>query len=134
MLKTKWTYSIAVLAGIALLVLPWLFPVCSLEGHSTPMRCFFAFQTEFLLALLAVIIAISLFFTRERETKQLTGFLLVVIAALIFIVPSQGVIGICGHGDSPCHVTTGWTRAVSAILGLAGLAVIWWLREKADEV
>lgn len=120
MLNIKGLYALALLAGIALLLLPWVFPVCSIAGRSMPMRCFFAYQAEFLLALFTVIIATSLFFTKERETKQLTGFFLVVAASLIFIIPAQWVIGICGHGDSPCHVTTAWARGLSWFWGWRG--------------
>ncbi|CUH97076.1 hypothetical protein P22_3202 [Propionispora sp. 2/2-37] len=133
MLKIKWIYALALLAGIALLVLPWVFPVCSIAGRNMPMRCFFAYQAEFLLALFTVIIAVSLFFTKEKETKQLTGFFLVVAAVLIFIIPAQWVIGICGHGDSPCHVTTAWARGLSLVLGLAGLAITWKFRENTGK-
>lgn len=118
---TKW---IAVLTSSSLLVLPKIFPVCEITGKS-PMRCFFTYQAEFIVALLAFIIALSLFFIKEVETKKLTGFLLFLIGIIMIILPASWGIGICNHEGSPCHITTAWTDGAAVILSLSGLIGVW---------
>lgn len=114
---TKW---LAVLTSFSLLVLPKIFPVCAITDKS-PMRCFFTYQVEFIIALLAFIIALSLFSTKEVETKKLTGFLLFLIGIIIFVLPTSWGIGICGHDGSQCHTTAAWTDGAAVILSLSGL-------------
>lgn len=119
----KITAGIAVLAALAVLVLPEIFPVCPI-GNS-PMRCFYTYQAEFLIALLGVIVAISLYFTKEPETKKLTYFFLILIGIIVLVLPASWAIGICGHGDSPCHITSAWTNGAATLLILAGVFGIW---------
>ncbi|MDF2565017.1 MAG: hypothetical protein K0Q53_1412 [Massilibacillus sp.] len=118
---TKW---LAVLTSFSLLVLPKIFPVCAITGKSL-MRCFFTYQVEFMIALLAFIIALSLFFIKEVETKQLTGFLLFLIGMIIIVLPTSWGIGICEHDGSPCHITAAWTGGTAVILALSGLIDAW---------
>lgn len=119
----KWTYWLSLLSSISLLIAPAVFPVCPVG--SKPMRCFFAFQAEYLFALLAVVIALSLFFTKEIEAKSFSGFLLFLIAIIIFILPFSWVIGICAHDDSPCHLTAALTRGLSVLLAFLGALIVW---------
>lgn len=118
---TKW---LAVLTSFSLLVLPKIFPVCAINDKS-PMRCFFTYQAEFIVALLAFIIALSLFFIKEIETKKLTGFLLFLIGIIMIILPASWGIGICNHEGSPCHITAAWTDGAAVILSLSGLIGVW---------
>jgi glucan phosphoethanolaminetransferase (alkaline phosphatase superfamily) len=119
----KVTGWITVAASLSLLVLPVIFPVCTVE--KSPMRCFYTYQAEFLFALLAVVIALSLFFTKETETKKLTYFFLFLIGIIVLVLPSSWAIGICGHSDSQCHITAAWTNGAAILLALAGLVGIW---------
>jgi hypothetical protein len=119
---TKW---LAVLASISLIVLPKFISVCDVAGKGSPMRCFFTYQAEFLLALLALIVAISLFFTKETESKKITGFFLFIIGVIILSLPASWVIGLCNHGDSPCHTTAAWTGGASIVLAFNGAIIVW---------
>lgn len=119
----KVTAGIAVLAALGLLVLPEVFPVCPVE--KSPMRCFYAYQAEFLVALLGVVVAVSLFFTKQAETQKLTYFFLLLIGIIALVLPANWAIGICGHGDSLCHITAAWTNSAAILLTLAGVAGIW---------
>ena len=115
---------VAVLASFSLLVLPKIFPVCEITDKG-PMRCFFTYQVEFMIALLAFIIALSLVFTKEVETKKLTGFLLFLIGIILIVLPTNWVIGICGHAGSSCHTTKAWTDGAAVILALSGVICAW---------
>ncbi|MCE5284408.1 MAG: DUF4418 family protein [Pelosinus sp.] len=129
----KWSYWLSLLSSASLIIIPFVFPICPVGAK--PMRCFFAFQAEFLLTLLAVVTALSLFFTKEKETKRVSGFFLSLIGILIFVLPFQWVIGICGHSDSPCHLTAALTRGLSVVLILVGAFIAWrktTLRDKED--
>lgn len=127
----KWTQWIALLVSVSLLILPTVIPIC--EIGAKPMRCFYAFQAEFLFELLAVVTAVSLFFVKERETKSVSGFFLFIIGIIIFIIPSAWVIGICGHSDSACHLTAVSTRGLSVVLALAGAFIAWRNHTLEDE-
>ena len=124
--------GIAVLASFSLLWLPKIFPVCTITGKS-PMHCFFTYQAEFMIALLAFIIALSLFFTKAAETKYLIGFLLFLIGIIIIVLPARWAIGICVPADSPCQVTTAWTTGAAVILALSGLIGAWTVGKKTKE-
>ncbi len=111
-------YWLAILTSGILLALPAIVPICPIEAK--PMRCFFTFQSEFLFALLSFIIAISLFFTTESEAKRLSGSFLFFIGIIIFILPFSWSLGICGHNDSPCHLTAALTKGISIVLSVIG--------------
>jgi hypothetical protein len=119
----KWSYWLSLLISASLIIIPFVFPICPVGAK--PMRCFFAFQAEFLLALLAFVTALSLFFTSASETKSISGFFLLLIGIVIFVLPFQWVIGICGHGESPCQLTAGLTRGLSVLLIFTGAFIAW---------
>jgi hypothetical protein len=123
MRSKEWVHGLALVAAIALLVLPYIFPVCPVEGK--PMRCFFTYRAEFLFAWLAILGALLLLQARQPEVKKIVGVFLVAIAAAVFILPFSWSAGICMHADSACHVTTGWIRGASILLAGSGLFTIW---------
>jgi len=110
---------IVLLAALGLLFAPVIFPVCPVEGK--PMRCFYTYRAEFIFALLAVIGAITLFFVKAQETRYVLGGALFLVALSIFLLPFSWILGVCAHGDSPCHITALFTKVVSAVLAISSL-------------
>lgn len=122
---------ILLFSSIALLFLPYVFPICPVMGK--PMRCFFTYRTEFLFAILAIVQSLLLFWAQKKETKKAVSILLLFTAIILWFLPYSFVLGICAHGDSPCHVTTLWVRLVSALLALSSIASIWFNRGGKSE-
>jgi hypothetical protein len=127
----KWTYWLSLLVSAGLLVIPLVFPICPVGAK--PMRCYFAFQAEFLFALLALVSAVSLFFTREAETKRISGFFLLLLGIIIFVLSIQWGIGICGHSNSPCQLTASLTRDLSILLAFIGGFIAFRKTTSSDE-
>jgi hypothetical protein len=121
----KLIYWVALLISLSLLLLPKLLPICEVVAGKPPMRCFYTYQAEFLMALLAVIIASGLFFAKEAETKKFIGSFLFILGIIILILPEAWAIGLCSHGDSACHSTTHWITGASILLSLSGVASSW---------
>ena len=121
----KLFYWIALLTSLSLLVLPKFLPICEVVAGKPPMRCFYTYQAEFILALLALIIAVGLFFAKEEETRKFIGFFLFLLGIIILILPESWALGLCSHGDSACHSTTHWITGASILLSLSGVASLW---------
>jgi hypothetical protein len=123
----------AVLLSAVLLVLPRIIPICTgLAGGGSPMRCHYAFQAEFLFALLAFIIATSLLVLRTAEARTWGGFLILLLSIIIAILPQPWAIGICAHGGA-CAKTAFFTTIISSILGLTGAVIVWLTRKGQQE-
>lgn len=120
---------IALVISLALVVLPRIVPVCTgIAANGNPMRCHYAYQAEFLVVLLAVILSGSLFFLHTSEARLLTGFVLIMLGIIIVVLPQPWAIGICFRGMS-CEKTTFFTVAGGGLLALTG-AIIAWLNYK----
>ncbi|SDF24821.1 DUF4418 family protein [Sporomusa acidovorans] len=115
----------AILLSVILLLLPRLIPICTgLAADNSPMRCHYAYQAEFIVALLAFILAGSLLVLRRAEARILSGFLILLVSIIVIILPQPWAIGICLHGGA-CAKTTFFITIAGSLLGLVGAAIVW---------
>jgi hypothetical protein len=122
----------AILISLVLLVLPRGIPICTgLAGAGSPMRCHYAYQAEFLVTLLVLILAVSLLVSRTTEAQALSGFVILLAGIIIVILPLPWVIGICTHGGA-CLKTAFFTTIGGSLLSLAGAAIIWLTRKNKE--
>lgn len=121
----------ATVISICLLILPRLFPICTgrarVGGELLPMACHYAYQAEFIIGLLAVIAAVSLFVLRTFEAKTFASFLILLFGLVMIIIPQTWAIGICPEGA--CQKTTFFVILGSILYSLAGAVNIWLLRK-----
>ncbi len=117
---------IALIASVVLLVLPRIFPICTgFEGNGNPMRCHYAYQAEFIIALLAVILSAGPLVLRTAEARLLAGFIIFLLGIIVIVLPQPWAIGICPHLSTPCHKTTFFVTIGGGILALAGALLAW---------
>lgn len=119
------TSALALIAGLALLVIPRLWPACGMmvrtaSGGMVPMRCFYSFQAEFLLGLVALLVSGALFCSLGTEARGVLGFVLTLLGIIIVIIPQSWAIGICADPDAPCHMTRALTVGGGTALFLTG--------------
>ena len=113
---------IALIVSIVLLILPRIIPICNGHTHDgAPMLCHYAYQAEFIITLLAVILSASLFVLRTAEARLLTGFVILLLGISIIVLPQPWAIGICENGA--CAKTTFFAIIGGSILGLTGLLI-----------
>ena len=96
--------------GLFLLTVPTAFPLCGAmvrtdAGGMVPMRCFYAIQALFLLALASLLTSGALFGIRESEARRLLGWFLMLLGGIVLIIPLAWAIGVCGASEAPCHLT-----------------------------
>jgi hypothetical protein len=116
---------IALGISFALIILPRLVPICTgLAAGGNPMRCHYAYQAEFLVTLLALLIAGSLFVLRTAEAKLFTGFVLLLLGIIIAVLPQPWAIGTCFRGMA-CGKTSLFTVAGGGLLTLTGAIIVW---------
>ncbi|MDR3590119.1 MAG: DUF4418 family protein, partial [Negativicutes bacterium] len=119
----------AVLVSLALLVLPRIVPICTgLTKTGSPMQCHFAFQAEFLITLLALILSGALLVLRTAEAKFLAGFVILLLGLVIVIIPQPWALGLCEDGGA-CHRTGFFETIGGALLVLTGLGALWLSRK-----
>lgn len=112
--------GIALTTSIVLLVLPRIVSICTGLGNSgQAMQCHYAYQAEFLITLLAVILSASLLVLKTAEARLLTGFIIFLLGITTVIIPQPWAIGICNHAAA-CHKTTYFVSIGGGILALAG--------------
>ncbi|HMM21379.1 MAG TPA: DUF4418 family protein [Selenomonadales bacterium] len=115
---------LAVAAGFFLLVLPRLIPICTgLTAAGSPMRCHYTYQAEFLLTLIAIILAGALLVLKTAEARMMTGFTLALVAIVLALLPEAWVSGICANGA--CQKTAFFTAAGAGLLAFAGAFIAW---------
>ncbi|WP_371379570.1 DUF4418 family protein [Sporomusa aerivorans] len=120
----------AILLSAVLLVLPRVIPVCTGVGQGgNPMQCHFAYQAEFLIALLALIFSSALLVLQTTEARTLSSFLLLLLGITIAILPQPWVIGICAHGGA-CVKTAFFSTIIGSLLGFTGALLIWVTRRQ----
>lgn len=125
-----WT---AVTLCIFLIVLPRIVPVCTgLDAAGNPMKCHYTYQAEFLVTLLALILAGSLFVLRTPEARMLAGALLFLLGIIILVLPQPWASGICFRGMA-CEKTKFFTVAGGILLSLTG-AIIAWLEKQKNQI
>lgn len=118
--------SIAAVISLSLLIVPRIFPVGMLvataSGSMIPMKGFYAIQAEFLIALAALLVAGSLLFLKGAEARQLSGLFLALLGAIVVLIPTPWVIGVCSDDN---HLTVIWTIIGGLLLILAGGLAAW---------
>lgn len=119
-----WFNRLALLTAIGLLLVPAVFPICPVDVGKPPMRCFYTYRAELFFAGLAVLGATALFFVKTREARSVLWGGLFLLALIVFALPFSGVMGICGHGESPCHTTAAFSRGLSILLALSAVAAV----------
>lgn len=113
---------LALLSSLVLVVLPRIFPICTGLMNGNPMHCHYAYQAEFLFAILAVILAGFLFVLKTSEARALTGLLLSFIAIIIIVLPQPWAIGICTQGS--CLKTAYFSTLIAALLAIIGIFIV----------
>jgi len=118
----SWT---ALLISLVLLILPRIVPICTgLAGGVQPMQCHYAYQAEFIVTLLAVILSGSLFVLTTSEARLLNGLVILLLGGIILILPQPWAIGICPEAGA-CHKTTFFITIGGGLLTLTGALLIW---------
>jgi len=113
---------IALIISIVLLILPRIIPIC--DGHTHdggPMQCHYAYQAEFIITLLAVILSASLLVLRTAEARILASFIIVLLGITVIVLPQPWAIGICENGA--CAKTTFFAIIGGSILTITGLLI-----------
>ncbi len=122
----------AVIISIWLLILPRIIPICNgLSKSGSPMNCHYAYQAEFIVMLLAVILASALLVLRTAEARLLTGFIIILLAIIIIVLPEPWAIGICE--DGACQKTTFFATISASLLALAGAGIVWLTWNSKDD-
>lgn len=96
------------------------------------MRCHYAFQAEFIVTLIAFILAISLVVLRTAEARLFSGFLILLVSIIIIVLPQPWAIGICPHGGA-CAKTAFFTTIIGSLLGVIGAVIVWIVRKGQEE-
>lgn len=124
----------AVLLSAVLLLLPRVIPICNgVSAGGNPMQCHFAYQAEFLISLLALIISAALLVLKTVEARTLSGFIIFLLGVIIALLPQSWVIGICEHGGA-CIKTAFFSTIIGSLLGLVGALLVWFTRrQQVDE-
>lgn len=117
-----WT---AVALSAFLLLLPRIVPICtSLSAAGNPMKCHYAYQAEFVVTLLALLIAGSLLVLRTSEAGMLAGTLLFMLGIIILVLPQPWAVDSCFRGMA-CEKTKFFTFTGGILLSLAGAGIAW---------
>jgi len=112
----------AFVISIVLLILPRIIPICTgIMGNGNPMHCHYAYQAEFIVTLLAVILSASLFVLRTHEARLLASFVAFLLGIIVIILPQPWAIGICENGA--CLKTTFFETIGGSILAITGLLI-----------
>jgi predicted membrane protein len=123
--KWKYTAAAAVIFSAALIIAPWILPICGkamqlANGGTAPMRCYFAYQAELPVSAAALITAVILFFVRGIEGRRLGGIFLALLGAIAVLIVQPLIIGVCTGHMASCHATRVWTVSVGSLLVLTG--------------
>ncbi|MTV48244.1 DUF4418 family protein [Heliobacillus mobilis] len=127
----------SILLSVALLVTPKILPICrdlmiTQSGSAVPMRCHYAYQAEFLVSLLALLISGSLLVVKGLEGRRTTSLFLVFTGLLASLIPQKWIIGICGNAAMDCHHAIHWMYGWAGLLILTGFTLAW-LAGRTDE-
>ena len=114
---------VVLLLSLVLLLLPRIIPICTGLADSKPMVCHYTYQAEFLVTLLAVIVAGGLFVLRTAEARLLSGFILALLGIIVVVLPQSWAIGLCTYGG--CQKTVFFSVGGGGLLALVGAAIAW---------
>ena len=126
---------IATITGVFFLLIPSLIPICTgrikAGNELMPMVCHYAYQAEFIIGLLAVIVAASLFVLRTGEGRLFASFLIFLLGIAVIIIPQSWAVGICPAGA--CQKTTFFLNIAAVLYSLTGAVNIWLIYKKRQE-
>lgn len=129
-ISKKWLFAIPLVCALVILGAVYLWaPVCTglLElknGNMVPMKCAHAAKLFVALSVVGGLCALA-GLVSKRVNK---GLALVVLAAGVLLIvntfASAVGIGICVSPTMACHTTALWVRVCGAVMGLAGLVLL----------
>ncbi|SEO85730.1 DUF4418 family protein [Propionispora vibrioides] len=119
---------VVLLLSMGLLLLPRIIPICTGLAGGKPMTCHYTYQAEFLVTLLAVIVAGSLFALHTAEARLLSGFILALLGVIVVVLPQPWAIGLCTYGN--CQKTAFFSVCGGSLLTLTGAAIAWYSSRK----
>lgn len=132
MTKYKFFSWSAIILSVWLLFLPRLIPICNgLMKNGSPMACHYTYQAEFVIAILALILASALFVLRTDEARLLSGFIILLLGLITIILPQSWALGICAAGG--CLKTAFFSTISGGLLALAGAGIVW-LKWKSKDI
>ena len=127
-MKTKLDYLMAALQAAAAVctigaVKLWA-PVCGsmlelANGNETHMKCYYAGQAAFGVALIILAIAAAAFLTKKGYKSLLA--VNIIAAAVLFFVFSGSLIGVCASETMRCQTTALWGRGAAVVVLLTSL-------------
>lgn len=133
--KWKIISGIAVVLSLALLIIPKVFPTCDAgcetmmmpmaKGASSPMRCQFTYQVEFLVSIASLLVSGALFLVRGAEGRRLNGLFLALLGVLAVLLPQSWVIGTCGSPSMACNKVLPWVYSTAILLIVTGAVLAW---------
>lgn len=113
----------AILLSALLLILPRLIPICTgLMKNGSPMACHYTYQAEFIVGLIALILAGALLVLRTDEARLLSGFVILLLGITVAILPQAWALGICEAGG--CQKTAFFSTAGGVLLALSGAGIV----------
>ncbi|MBP2625492.1 MAG: hypothetical protein H6Q68_203 [Firmicutes bacterium] len=123
---------IALIISVSLLILPRFVSICTGHtGNGSPMQCHYAYQAEFIITLLAVILSASLLVLRTTEGRLLASFIVLLLGITVIILPKSWAIGICENGA--CLKTASFTTIGGSILAITGLLIAFLISKTQSE-
>ena len=77
-----------------------------LPKGTMPMRCFYTAHAETALGIILAVVAIGLWFLRQKETRTILSILGIVIGFCMLVMPTTALfgIGVCMNPDMPCVI------------------------------
>ena len=125
---------IQAVSSFAILAVPKIFPVCDmLNAQGQPMKCVLTYQVVFIVGVAAFLLTLGIFFIKTALWKKIVEILILVLAIVLYVIPTKWGLGICMHGTSPCHQTALWTSILSFVLFLSAVFVLFFLNKKRRE-
>ena len=114
----------AALFGILAAFMPRVIPICGPMPNGMPMKCYYAYQGELVIGLLAAAASIGLFVLTSYQARRFAGTMLILLSAAAAALPGPMLIGICKHEHSPCHDTYHWTLVCCFAMAAIGLHAV----------
>lgn len=118
-MKKKLNLLVALLSLLMILFVKVITPVCnhSKSMSSMPMKCHYTSISIVLISIILFVISIEGW---RKETSL--PFTIIAIGLILFIIPSNSVVGICNNHAMACHSTSISIRAISSLVVISGLS------------
>ena len=99
-------------------------PVCGkmlelVSGKQVPMKCHWAGQAAIVVSIIILVVAVMAFLAK----KEYKGLMVVnaVAGALLFLIFTNTLIGVCASAEMRCQVTKIWGMGAAAVTVAASL-------------